>query len=404
MAASAVQLGRATALVATLAAPFMLYLAGRNAAAAAGTAGAAAAAALPPPDYRAVIKGLARAAQNPQLPLGAEAMKLAQQAAVASPTNFESFFVAAVVEDRAGRLDRAIQLMEESRRRRPHHAPTRLQLILLYGKARRFEPLLSELDMALALNHQARTFILPELTRLMTDPAGRAALAGVLARGPEWREDFYRAARGRKVKPDDALALVRLVEARSGRPSRGARGVYLQSLLEVGEYRRARALWSASLPSAERAKDGLVFDGSFRGSPAPAPFNWSFHEGAFGRARIGSQPSQPRLELAYFGGQNFGLAEQNLALPPGRYRLSFLTRSEEGIKSGEINWRITCADGRDLGAVKVDPAGSAFVRREGRFEVPSGCVGQRLSLVGTPGDVSAEVRADVASVEITRDG
>jgi tetratricopeptide (TPR) repeat protein len=399
-----VRLGRVPALVATLLSPVALYFISRTAAAGSGSPAAVAMlAATPPADYRAVVKAAARAAQSPLMKAGPEMIQLSRQAAAAAPTSFEPFFLAAKAEEQAGRLDRAIMLMEESRKRRPSHSATRLELILLYGKARRFGPLLEELDMALSLNDDARRLLLPELSRLVADPEGRAALAGILARRPSWRDEFFSAARGRKVKPADALALMNMVSGITGRPATAERGLYLQALLEAGEYARARALWSSSLPAPDRAKDGLVFDGAFAGSAAPAPFNWVLYDGDVGRAERNAEGGRGGLDITYFGGRDFNLAEQTLALAPGRYRLSFLVRSEEGIKSGDLSWRIACvAGGKELVASSLAGAGSTAAPRRADFVVPAGCGGQRLYLAGEPGDVSAEVHAQVLSMTVAR--
>jgi tetratricopeptide (TPR) repeat protein len=401
-----VRLGRGPALVATLLSPFALYFIARSAAAGTGSPGAAVTlAAFPPADYRGAIRRAARLTQNPVFKAGPEMLELSRHALAAAPTTFEPFYVAAKAEEGAGRLDHAIRLMEESRRRRPSHAATRLQLIIYYGRARRFDPLLEELDMALRLNEEARRLILPELTRLIADPVGRPALARILSRGPAWRDDFFRAAKGRKVKPEDAQALMNLVRARTGGRADAERGLYLQALLEAGDYARARALWSAALPAAEKPMDGLLFNGGFAASHAAEPFNWQLHEDDVGRAELATERGRPHLELAYYGGRDLVLAEQTLALRPGRYRLSFAVRSDDGIKSGDLSWRIACGSSDALlSRVSLGGAGPTPTIRRAGFDVPAGCGVQRLYLAAQPGDVSAEVRAEVSAMEIARDG
>lgn len=402
----AIRLGRGPALAAIVLAPAVLYLIARTAAAGSGSpAVAAAVASMPPADYRGLIKAVARAAQSPLFRPDVDMMALSRKAAAAAPTSYEPFFVAALAEDRAGRLGHAIQLMEESRRRRPGHAATRLELIVYYGKARRFDPLLEELDMALALNQEARRLILPELTKLIADPEGRAALARMLARNPAWRKEFHDAARGRKVRPEYALLLMKEVAALTGGRAGPERGLYLQSLLEAGQFVRARTIWSAGLAPAERAKDGLLFDGAFNGSGAPPPFNWQFHDGDVGRAEPAREPGRRHLDIVYYGGRDFTLAEQTLALAPGRYRLSFRVRSEAGIKSGDLSWRVTCTALANP-AVTLSLAGATAkpASRSAGFVVPQACGSQRLLLVAQPGDLSAEVRAEISAMEIARDG
>lgn len=398
---------RGAALAATLVAALALYLIVR---AAAGTLGysspvaAAFASSMPPADVRGQVRLLARAAgMMPQFVVGEREKALAERALASAPTSYEPFVIAAKLAEKEGRLDRAIRLMEEVRRRRPHLPSARLQLIVLYGKARRFGDLLGELDMAIALNREARTLVLPELTKLTSDPEGRAALARMLARQPSWRHDFYKAGKGRKIRPDDALALANAIQARTGQAG-GERGFYLQALIEAGDLPRARAIWLSQLPPDERAKGDLVFDPDFQGSSAPEPFNWVFHDSGEGRAERRGDRMHGGIAIFYFGGRNVTFLEQALALPPGRYRLSFKVRSEEGIKSGELSWRVACGSGEQtIAAVSLNGAGTVWTGRSAVFNVSSDCSGQRLYLMGTPGDISGQVRAEIVALELKRD-
>ncbi|HEX8525651.1 tetratricopeptide repeat protein [Allosphingosinicella sp.] len=400
--------GRGAIVVTALLAAIALYLIARStigSLAAASPAYSPLAAGLPPEDLRGRVRLAARLAQHPQFPAGEAELALARRGLESSPTSHEPFFIAAKAAERAGRTDRAIRLTEEVRVRRPHMASVKLQLFMLYGKARRYESMFRELDLALRLNEQARLAVLPELTKLIADPAGRDALAKVLAEGPPWRVDFSKAAKGRKVPPAAALALWQSVQKRTNR-SAPERAIYLQSLVEAGDFRRAREVWLSALPPADKAKArGPVFDGEFTGSRAPEPFNWTLHDGSAGRAQLSREAGRPALYIDYFGGQDFVLAEQLLTLPAGRYSLSFLVRSEEGVKSGELVWRLACAGtGQVLGTVPFGSPNGTWSRRTGVISVPSQCGGQRLYLLGKPGEMSGEARAQVSAVEVANGG
>jgi hypothetical protein len=395
------------AYAALLAAPLLVYFIVRNAAAGLASPGAiAVASALPPPNYALTLRGLARSAQDPAYKVSRQTLRTAERGAVSMPLAFEPFFIAARAAEQEGRLDRAILLLEEARRRRPNYAATRLQLLAYYGQARRFPELLRELDVSLRLNAEARRLLLPELARLVGDPEGRAALAPALASEPVWREEFYKAARGRRIAPDAALALLSDIRARKKGGDVGLeRAFYLETLVAAGAHGRARAIWTESLPPAERAKDGLVFDGGFRGSSAPPPFNWQLNDSDVGRAEIAGAGDGPsRLEAYYFGGRNAVLAEQALALAPGRYTLEFSARSEDGIKSGALSWRLACTpSGAAIATVALGPLGSGYRPHAGSFAVPvTGCAGQKLYLLAEPGDVSAAVTVEIAALKVVR--
>jgi hypothetical protein len=391
---------------AAAAAPVIAYFIVRSAAASMGGTAAAAFAALPPEDPRPRLQAVAAAVQNPRQRVDAGALQLSHEGAAVSPLLHHPYFVAARWEQQHRRIGRAIALMEEVRRRRPAHSGARLMLVAYYGEARRFRDLLRELDMALRLNPEARRVVLPELTKLIADPDGRSALADVLRNEPAWREDFYNAAVARKVSAPDVAALIGAIQARKrGRGLAAERNFYLRTLVAAGQHRQARQLWLASLPATERAAAAYVFDGGFRGVRAPEPFNWVLHDVSAGRAEIvGGAGETPRLAISYFGGSDATLAEQIVALPPGRYTLSLTARSETGVKAGEIMWRVGCfAGGVPLAVLKLEGLAAAPKRYAMSFTVPAGCSGQRLVLAAEPGDIASPVEAEVRALEVKPD-
>lgn len=394
------------AVAATVLAPLAIYLICRAALAALSSpAAVAAAAALPPPDYSPALRSLSRAARLPAFRINDQMLDLSRKGAASTPLAFEPFFIAARGEEQAGRLDRAILLMEEARRRRPSHPVIRMQLVAYYGKVGRLDDLFEQLDITLRLNDEARRYILPELAALIGTAQGRRALAPVLASEPGWREDFYRAATARNIASGDALALLNMLETlKKGVNLSPERSLYLQALVQEGEYAKARTIWLRSLARSEQAKAGLVFDGGFTGSKAPAPFNWSLHDSAAGRAEIASPRDGTRsLDVYYFGGSTTVLAEQTLALPAGRYRLSIKARSDSGVDSADLYWAVNClTDGKNLVKSPLQRLGPTPSSRTAGFEVPAGCKGQRLFLVAEPGDVASTVSAQIGGLEISR--
>ena len=97
------------------------------------------------------------------------------------------------------------------------------------------------------------------------------------------------------------------------------------------------------------------------------------------------------------------LAEQQLALAPGEYRLSQLAKSDQQPTSGQVYWQLTCLPaGNEVGRLPATPLRPQYSRTSTEFTVPSNCAGQRLALVGEPGDIAAEIRAQVTGLELMR--
>lgn len=394
---------RGAAWAVTAASPLILYLIVKATAAGIAPAAAIAVAPLPPEDPTPTLKYLGRIAQQPTFQSTGQTLAAAQQGLAALPLAFEPFFVAARAAEQKGDLKRATLLMEEARHRRPSYPAVRMQLMVYYTKTQRYREALAEVDVILRRNGELRPILLPELTKLIADPRGREALAAILATEPSWREEFFNAAAARRLNPADARDLYLRVRALKPRGDvRLERQLILQAQASTGDYAGARQTLLAGLPERERAANRHIFDGSFRGMAAPKPFGWKFEDLDVGRAEPTRDGGRTYLDIAYFGGRSVVLAEQVLALRPGRYTLRLIARSDNGIASGTIYWRIGCLPAQNqIGALDMSRAGSAERRFAAAFDVPaSACASQSLRLVAEPGDVAAVVNLQVSGMEI----
>jgi hypothetical protein len=394
---------RIAAWAATAASPFVAWLIVKAAAASLSTATALAMAPLPPGNPAPTLKVLASAVQQPTIRVTEEMRRAAQSGLERLPLAFEPFFVEARAAEQKGDLRRAIALMEEVRRRRPSHPAARMQLMIYYTKAERFPEAMSEIDVVLRRSEELRPALLPELTKLVSDPRGRAALATILAREPSWRKDFLVAAGTRKLATSDARDLYERIRAlKPNGDLMLERQLILETQAGSGDYLGARQTWLAGLPQQERGPNRFMFDGAFRGVRAPGPFGWTFKDTDAGRAEPAKDGQRTYLDVAYFGGQNVTLAQQMLALPAGRHVLRLIARSPNGISSGRLFWQLTCLPGgAQIGALDMGQANADNRRFAATFTVPaSGCSGQSLSLAAEPGDVATVVNLEVARMEI----
>ncbi|HEX8448012.1 MAG TPA: hypothetical protein VF652_00355 [Allosphingosinicella sp.] len=392
------------AWAATAASPFVAWLIVKAAASGFSMSAAVAMASLPPENPAPTLKVLATAAQQPTIKVSPEMQRAARDGLADLPLAFEPFFVEARAAEQKGDLRRAIALMEEVRRRRHSHPSARMQLMIYYIKAERFTEGLSEIDFLLRRSEELRVALLPELTKLISDPRGRAALAKILAKDPLWRPDFLAAAGKRKIATSDARDLYEQI--RKLKPNGDLlleRQLILQTQASSGDYAGARQTWLAALPQQERAPSRFLFDGTFRGVRAPGPFGWTFKDTDAGRAEPSRDGQRTYLDVAYFGGQSVVLAEQTLALRPGTYTLQAIARSPNGITSGRLFWRLTCLPSESqIGLIDMARAGADNRRFSAAVTVPSGCPGQLLRLVAEPGDVAAVVNLEIARMEIAQ--
>jgi hypothetical protein len=394
---------RIAAWATTAASPLIAWLIVKAAAAGFSTVTAVALAPLPPQDPAPTLKVLAASVQQPVVKVTEDKRRAARDGLERLPLAFEPFFLEARAAEQKGDLPRAIALMEEVRRRRHSYPAARMQLMIYYTKAERFAEALSEIDVVLRRNEELRPALLPELTKLVADPRGRAALATILAREPTWREDFFAAARARKLATNDARDLYERIRAlKPNGDLMLERQLILETQAASGDYLGARRTWLAGLPQQERGPNRFMFDGAFRGLRAPGPFGWTFKDVDAGRAEAAKDGQRTYLDVAYFGGQNVTLAEQMLALPPGRHMLRLVARSPNGIGSGRLFWRLDCLPGASqIGLLDLTQAAAGDRRFSTAFTVPaSGCSGQRLTLNAEPGDVATVVNLEIARMEI----
>jgi hypothetical protein len=264
------------------------------------------------------------------------------------------------------------------------------------------------MDYTLRSSEDVRRVVLPELVKTMRIPEGRRAVAEVLADRPVWREEFIKTAQSQAgtLRPEQARDLLDRVRAR--RPQADwslERALYIQSLASAGRVGEARAAWLQTIPQAERLRYRLLTDGEFSGRLGPQSFGWTLRESDVGRAEIvGSAGPDSHLDVTYFGGRNVELAEQMLALPPGAYQLSFVAKSGDGAKSGNLYWALSCnPEGPDLARLRVVDPQPAYRRYGGEIRVPgSGCSGQRLRLVVEAGDMATGFNVQIAKMQMVR--
>jgi len=380
----------------------LIGLAGRTAVA---TLNPVAAAQIPPIDEAPLLRLRLFELLSPQGSVSPEHIRLSQRVAVAAPLSFEPFFVYGRAAEQRGNIAEAIGFMEEARLRRASFPATRIQLLAYYARTARPSDALSELGVLLRLRPEVTQPVMAELTKVISEPDGRRDLAAALVQGPSWREGFFEAARAAPPRPEHALALlneVRRLQPRGDHTQE--RQLLVSSLIRDGQVNRARTLWLASLPEAERRQSALLSNRGFRGGQGQLPFGWALQSLDVGRAEIvGAQSGSAHLDVSYFGGRNVVLADQLIALPPGRYRLTYRAKSETGLGSADLYWSVVCSSGSpELARDRLERLTQTYQARQVAVVVPPTCDSQHIRLVAEAGDRSAPVSVQVTDLDITR--
>ena len=154
-------------------------------------------------------------------------------------------------------------------------------------------------------------------------------------------------------------------------------------------------LWlnaSSSLPK----KIALVLNGDFESPLSGGPFDWTlgvggdFREGfTVGLARDNAAPGTGNSHgngylMARFNGRAIrsSIAQQNLALKPGRYRLSYRSQMS-GLSADKLTWTLRCGASvlaLSKAALTDSSLDKSWMTYSAEFAVPATCLGQVLTL------------------------
>lgn len=249
-------------------------------------------------------------------------------------------------------------------------------------------------DMARAANHlDALMRTSPEAGRpqLQAVIAGtgdnrlRAALVGVLAQDPPWR-DLFPGALAADRDPVRAEALLAALSSRGLRPAElSLRASLLQT---TGRPAQARAAWSAGLSGVQKPFDGSIFDAGFELGPGPEPYGWRYVSSP--EVLVGLDPShaaqgRSSLLLVLPGrAVQFSGVSQQLTLPPGRYVLQVQADIALEGSGRPFAWLLACGNDEGdqrLGHLALPKRTSGWQLFSLAFEVQSSCPTQSLKLV-----------------------
>jgi hypothetical protein len=381
-----------------LAAPLALFLVFRTAVDASAPALAASVPATSPSSQ---LRERARNVAHPNYKVDAETLEFARKAAAAEPLNYLPYFIAARAAEQSRDFPKAVQLMEEARRRNATWIPIRLYLVALYGRVNRVPEMIREIDFTLRVNETARFALLPELVKLLGRSDGRHYIDQLLASNPPWKRDLFTIARDRKISPDVAQDLLQRAARRGGDTS-AERQLYVSALVSAGRGDVAREQWLAALPEAERSASRFIFNGDFSRPPTPGEFAWKVHALDVGRADIvDAGDGKRRLSTRYHGGRTAVLAEQQLALGAGSYRLQVTGRSQSNSGAAQLFWTIGCyPDGPEIARMPIEGFGAEDKTVAAQFRVAGSCRSQVIRLTAEPGELTAPTDAEFAEVRI----
>lgn len=318
------------------------------------------------------------------------AAELARQALARAPFDVRALRVVGLTEARSGREQSADDLLTLAGNWSLRDDPTHAWLV---------DHRLRRGDYASALAHadtliRRRDNLRPQVFRLFSTAAAQdpqramPVVARLVAARPPWRQAYldslYRTPEGMQLAINLAVVLKHGDAPLS--PAELSQ-MYFQ-LLDKGLVEAANTLRTA-LDGADTASS--VTNGGFDDTETPEPFQWKLAQQAGVSAEIApddARPQDPALRVEYDGYASSKIALQLMFLKPGRYRLTYQTRTESGAPPERLNWTMVCVPGDFpvLSAPAAPRQNRAWSTAAMEFTIPERCPGQWLSLDGGGGD------------------
>ena len=337
---------------------------------------------LAPWDARAKAKqaDLLLAPTKGQKPRYREASALARSALARDATLPGAWRVLGLEAASAGDARRASRLIKTAETMSRRDLPTQAWLIEERVAAGDIAGALRHYDLALRGSSAATNVLMPILVSASSDPAIAAPLRQLLLRPSPWRRDFLR----RLADAPDADIAASLIEAAASTEGRPLPDVYF----DLGNHYINLKKFDAGLRVLHVVASGrgpvpLVRDGGFNREPRYPPYDWKLADTANPSVQLmpGNDQKGQRLHTTATSGNGGILAEQLLALKPGRYMLEVRRGTPDGVAPAQVNVQIACAKaGAPLADLPLNRARNVLI-----FDQPNNkCAAQwlRIALIG----------------------
>lgn len=320
----------------------------------------------------------------------ASAFALIDEAVAKEPLAPEPFLVRGIQAQLAGQSMEAQRAFEAAQWRDPRSLPAAYFLADRYFQAGDSARGLREVAVLARLAPTGSGTVAPYLATYAANPANWPRLRQLFDANPGLADPTLIRLASNVATVPAVLALTR----RKGAREAPWLPPLLNSLVEAGQYGRARAIWDqiSGIPSGSSE---LVHDAGFADKATPPPFNWALTSSPVG---IAERQSGGRLHVVFYGQEDGFLATQLLLLPAGKYRLSMQLLGDPA-RARTLAWSIWC-DKADAPVASVTLDAAAV--RGWAFQIPVGCPAQWLKLSGSSSDLSQQSDVSIAGFKLEK--
>ncbi len=321
----------------------------------------------------------------------------------------EPFFAAALESRDRGRRALAIRQMEEANRRDPRLTAAYVFLIEEYVRTGRIDEAIGKIAAVLRLpiDGERADRLMQALFLLASDAKARPVIQRALAANPPWRTGFIQFVARQGADPSLLFEVVRASAAEPTPRQSDEQRSFLAGLIAKQDYERAYLAWINFLPANAIENVSSVYDGNFRHLPGPPPFNWQLFPGGGVAAEMVDSARVPpgtALSASFFGDSRTAIAGQTLLLPPGDYMLSIAAAGEtSSALGGSFVWELACLPAASVVAtIEFTSLSEAATIRRATFSLPAQCKAQTLTLIGKPGETSAQISGEFGAISVKR--
>lgn len=326
-----------------------------------------------------------------------EAKLLAKRAILANPLDGQALRVLAQAEEAQGHANIALALFKKASILAPRDKYTHSWLLDYALKNKQAEIAVQHLDALLRLQPSLLEKLQVQANALAVNPATQAYMVKALSKSPPWRSPFLKNFSKAQLPLDSMSNLFNGVSQHSSLELAEYQP-WLKRLIDEQRYMQAYVSWANMIPMPQRSSLGNVFDGSFEipQEEQQGQFAWMTKpiKGArmYWVSGVG-QKGENAFYVEFEGDRTkFANLQQMLALPAGKWRLSYQAKANRLDTSRGLVWRINCMnDGIIL--AESEPMRGMFNWKEMQldFEVPEQCTGQILTLM-IPARIMAETQ------------
>jgi hypothetical protein len=293
--------------------------------------------------------------------------------------------------------DQAEALYRRAAARSPRDVISQAWLIEHYLKAGKVAAALDHADTLLRVSPRLAGNLMPVMLDLAALPDAQPVLAERLLASPPWGERTLRHIVANAPDTDAVSPLLDALRTAPGGLPGGVLEAWLDRLTREARWGQAYLTWVSQLPPERLQALGNVYNGGFEWEPQQGGFDWRF--GRIAGARV-SRMTLPgvtdgaALRVSFEDRRvPFSHVRQQLALPPGHYRLQLRARPD-GLRTDRgLVWTLSCAPNGPALAETSPLRGSGDWRElTADFEVPAADCGGQWLVLRLPARIPAEQR------------